>query len=255
MDRAVKAAVTIIYGSVVAAVGAVVALAGAPDFSSERTSARVAAGIVIALGMGLPYLAAAIEQLWRRREERAQPLLQNLAERLRETIASVTKLERNDVGVHVYVVRRRRWPPWRFEMVRVARSAWYERSPDPIHAAFRQNWRTRLAPGVTGRAWQEGALEKENLATPEIQNASEDQWNAWLHDDDRRARRTTFERFRRHNNFSTVWAHPTNTEHGINGMITVNVELEVADGHQRLLDADTSAMLHAEARQAGLAIG
>jgi hypothetical protein len=58
--------------------------------------------------------------------------------------------------------------------------------------------------------------------------------------------------FKKSNWFSTIWCQPMADDQGaVNGMITVNVELRVPDGFDRLVKGRCAELLHKEARTAG----
>jgi hypothetical protein len=137
-------------------------------------------------------------------------------------------------------------------MIRVGRSAWSERTPAPLHSAFKQNWRSGKAPGLLGRAWLSQRLERANLGTQEVQQATEQQWDYWLTRDDPRSTAMSYQAFKKSNWFSTIWCQPmADTQGVVNGMITVNVELRVRDGFDRLVQGRCAELLHKEARTAG----
>ncbi len=197
------------------------------------------AGIVGA-GAGLPYLLSAALSLWRHPDDSIRGSLKNVADSVRETIVvRDVGLSLRDVGVHIWVIRRRLWPPWRSTR-RLARSAWSYRVPNPAHDVFRQHWRTGRAPKTIGKAWETEKFCPIDMV-PEILGA----WRGLTEE-------STIRRLRLSSDFSAIWVFPTQSPKGrLNGFIGVNVEAERLSGHTLLEAANAEQVIHDAAALAG----
>jgi hypothetical protein len=236
---------------------ACLAVFGASSVLGKRPVAASFLGSIVTLGLAAPPIARRFADRARLRALSAQELLRWHADSIREQIVSAeVGLTLRDVGVHVFVKTRRNWPPWRHEYLRIARSAWSSRSPEPRHAVWPEHWRTGMADGLVGFAAHERARLQVDLMDVEHQRASEAVWNEWYVSRDARSLGVPYESSANIRKwFSVMWAEPIPAARGdVLGVITLNVEREVPDGSDRLRAAQSAEIMRVAARSAGLAL-
>ena len=237
---------------------ATLAVLGAWSALDEEPAVGVPLGAVVALGVGGPPLVRAFSSRARLAALAVQELLRWHADSIRERIVLAdVGLGLRDVGVHVFVKRRRTVVPWRHEYVRYARSAFTNRSPEPQHAMWPEDWWTGKADGLVGIAAHRNASLRVDLLDADHVNVAKETWDRWYHERDERSLGVHWERGAKARDwFSALWAEPVPSPEGaVIGVITLNVEREVSDGHARLQRAGADIVLREVARAAGYAIG
>jgi hypothetical protein len=242
MIRTLRAALKGIFGIALGCASAYLVDGGNPSILPHHRNVLALVAALIGLGAAVPYILSAGSDFWLRANERLRGSLQNVTDTVRETLIfrSDGLFTLKDVGVHIWVIRRRSWPPWRFEAKRLARSTWSSRSPNPHHDRFQQDWRTGKAPKIVGQVWT-----AENLRYVDMVKEYLKGWRGVTE-------KQTIERLKESSDFSAIWVSPTQSPGGmINGFIGVNVEAERLDGHQLLEQVDAGEVIHDASALAG----
>jgi len=240
-----------------AVASATLAVLGAGSAVDERPGVGAALGAVVALGLAAPPLTRRFVANARSAAMSSQEMLRWHADFIREQIVDAgAGLSPKDLGVHIFLRRRRPLVPWRNEFVRFARSAVTSRAPEPSHAAWRENWWTGVADGLIGISAERRARLQVDLMDAEHVSATKEEWDEWYTARDERSLGVPWERGAKGRKwFSTVWAEPVPSSDGrVLGVISLNVEREVADGYERLVRANTPEILKRQARAIGVAL-
>jgi hypothetical protein len=227
------------WGALVGAAAAAFAYGGATDYGRRHPTLMGAAVTVLLMGTAGAALARAIHSYWEEVRRLNSELAQFNAQRLWEAIIlSQTGIGLGDLGVHVFQRVRRAWPLWRFKYERVARMAVTSREPAHQHRVWKEHWRSGVAGGLVGLAAQQDGSDvlDVDLCDEDHRQATPELWNEWYASRDKRALGVKYEGARSAMTwFSTVWARAIRTRDGrLVGVLTMNVEREVADGHSCL---------------------
>jgi hypothetical protein len=253
MSLVARAVGAVVFGMATATL----AVAGAWAPLDDHPTVAGLLGAVVALGTAGPFLARTFSERTRLLTLSAQELARHFTDRIRETlVTSGAGLTLEDVGVHFFLKRRRRLVFWRHEYIRYARSAKPSRPPAPRHAMWREDWRTGRADGLVGIAAERRERLRVDLMDEDHRVADERTWTDWYRARDFRSLGVDWaggvdpRRW-----FSTVWAEPVPASDGsVVGVITLNVEREVSDGHLQLMTAEAPRLLQEVARDAGMAL-
>lgn len=214
-------------------------------------------GAIVALGMSGPGISTMVRERSRVETLEIQQTLQYFAAAIREDVIEAgVGLTLRDVGVHVYITRRRRWLFWRREHVRYARSSTASRSPNPKHSRYTEAVRRAPAPGLPGIAARQYGHYQVDLMDEQHLEATEPVWNDWFQNDDPRGLGSSWDDSadaRKH--FSAIWAEPIPAAGGATvGTVTINVEREVGNGHDLLIKAGAGGIMRERTRSMGHAL-
>jgi hypothetical protein len=217
---------------------------------------------VLALAAGALLVGNGLRDLWMRRADGTKASLDYLARRTRDDIVAAAKHPNgsptytlDDIGVHIYVVQRRTTVPWRFELLRQARSSKAMRVRNASNDRESQHWRHKGVPGIAAAAWQATGTDVQatDLQGPLYAHVTEDRWNALLRNRDPRTFHRLWEEISvTRKNFAAILAAPIVTDRGKKvGVITVNIESHVTDGLAKLEAANIREILKRAQGDAG----
>lgn len=227
------------------------------DTSRLTPMERALAAVALALGAGSLPVSSGLADLWLRRGSRIVGQLDYLARRTREEIALAAKPKTaftpEDIGVHVYVAQRRTFVPWRYELLRKARSSKATRTPNPANSREVEHWRTGDAPGIAAAAWKSVSSQTVDLQADPYRSVTEQAWAAMTAAADPRTFGRTFAQISTtKRNFGAILAVPIQTEAGrCVGVMTMNIESAVQGAVSKLDNAKVQNILKIACADAG----